>query len=513
MLLHLYDELGEQMLARLEGMFAFAIWDARERRLFAARDRFGEKPFLYAHQPGKAFAFASELRALAASGLPLGEIDRDALSDYLELLYVPAPRTIHAGARKLPAAHCLLADEKGVTVRRYWSPPVPGSAARSPSSMSGGKPTADGPEPKDIREALRHAVRLRLRSDVPIAALLSGGLDSSAVVALMAEELGPGVRTFSVGFGRADDELPFARRVAERWKTDHHEILVTADLATQGAEGLAAYSEPFGDSSAIPSVAVCKAVEKQVKVVLTGDGGDELFAGYGRYRTLARIPHLPGGAWLAGASEQLPDFRYRPRLRRVARAAGAAADATNRALGEGFGPEERAALLGGLRRSAPGPEAHCEGDVDTALAFDLGVYLPDDLLVKTDIAAMRWGLEARCPLLDAALAALVVPPPAAAKQTAREGKLLLREAVGDLLPPEILSREKRGFGSPVEAWLAGPLRPMAEDLLRPPSARIRAWLDSRAIDRLLDRVLAGRGNAHQAWALLALEAWARAQTP
>ena len=318
-----------------------------------------------------------------------------------------------------------------------------------------------------LRESLRESVRLRLRSDVPIAALLSGGIDSSVVVALMAQELGPGVKTFSVGFGRSDDELPFARAVAERWQTEHHEILVTSELVVQVAEGVGAFGEPFGDSSAVPTVAVCKEVAKQVKVVLTGDGGDELFAGYGLYRRLARIPHVGQARALEEPIAMLPASRFRSRLARLMRAAAATGNGRQRALIEVFSAAERGELLDGQPRTTFRASLGETTDaVDAALAFDLGVYLPDDLLQKTDIASMRWGLEARCPLLDHALAALAVPPPVRAKQNAREGKLLLRQAAGDLIPDAILQRPKRGFGSPVEQWLAGPLRPMAEDLLR-----------------------------------------------
>ena len=495
-LLHLYGELGEGLVEKLRGMFAFALWDARQQRLVAVRDRFGEKPFLYAHAAGR-FTFASELRALVA-GIGAAPIDREALASYLELLYVPAPRSIYQGISKLPAAHLLIADAQGVRVRRYWKPPVPGSEP------------AEAPDlPGRLRKSLREAVRSRLQSDVPIAALLSGGLDSSVVVALMAQELGPGVKTFSVGFGRADDELPFARAVAERWQTEHHEILVTEELAQQVAEGLGAYGEPFGDSSAVPTVAVCKEVAKQVKVVLTGDGGDELFAGYGVYRRLARIPHLPAAGAVAEAIARLPLGRHRRRLERLAQALKASDASRQRALIEVFPAQQRSELLGAGTRATPGPAGDFANAVDAALAFDLEVYLPDDLLQKMDLASMRWGLEARCPLLDHDLAALAVPPPARLKQNARDGKLLLREAAADLLPDVILGRPKRGFGSPVEQWLAGPLRPVTEDLLRDPNARIRGWLDGRAIDRVLDEVVAGRGNGHQGWALLALEVWAR----
>ncbi len=496
-LLHLYEEEGDGMLAHLRGMFAFALWDSRKQRLLCARDRFGKKPFYYASH-GTAFTFASELGALQTSGVPLGDIDRTALSSYLELLYIPAPQTIYTGVRKLPAGHKLTVDRRGLSVDRYWDLPSPG-----------GKPDRRPESVASIRRLLEEAVRLRLRSDVPIAALLSGGLDSSVVVGLMAQELGPGVKTFSVGFGRPDDELAYARMVADRHKTEHHEILIDDNAAEQTTSGLAAYSEPFGDSSAIPTVAVCREVAKHAKVVLTGDGGDELFAGYGRYRTVARFPHLPGIGRIAPWIDALPRFRYRAKVRRGLSLLGSRGGARYRALVETFSSQERCRLMG----QAPvtfdcGPGG--TNDTDAALAFDLAFYLPDDLLMKMDIASMRWGLEARCPLLDHVLGELVIPLGSDEKQNQREGKLLLKAAAGDLVPPAILARTKRGFGSPVEAWLAGPLREMSGALLGK-SAWVRDHLNGAVIDEVLALAHRGRGNAHQAWALLALESWANTQ--
>ena len=494
---HLYEEEGEAMLTRLRGMFALALWDARQGRLLLARDRFGEKPLLYARRED-GLLFASEMGALREGVPELGEIDRSALSDYLELLYLPAPRTMIAGINKLPPGHLLLADARGIEVRPYFTQPVPGSDSVPRARTPG------------LRAALAEAVRLQLVSDVPIAALLSGGLDSSAVVGLMAQELGPGVRTYAVGFGRDDDELPFARLVAERHRTEHREIVIDRDVATQTTEAFAAFSEPFGDSSAVPTVAVCREVAREVKVVLTGDGGDELFAGYDRYRQIAALPHLPLASSLAKLLRTLPASRITSRLGRAAAVVGASGAARYRALIEVFPLEERRALLGegsAARRAQPLPELPSE--VDSALAFDLAAYLPDDLLFKVDTAAMRFGLEARCPLLDPALAAAAIVPGVREKQNAAEGKLLLRAAVADLLPPEILARKKRGFGSPVEAWLRGPLRPMLEDLLRAKDARVRGLLDGAAIDRAVQGAITGRGNAHQGWALLALESWLR----
>jgi asparagine synthase (glutamine-hydrolysing) len=495
-LVHLYEELGEDMLRRLRGMFAFAIWDAHRQRLFCARDRYGKKPFYYVFKAG-VFTFASELGALTTSRVPFGPIDRAALSDYLELLYIPAPRTIFSNARKLPAGHALSVDAAGVSVRRYWGPPSPGSVPdRRPALVS------------EIRALLEESVRLRLRSDVPVAALLSGGLDSSVIVGLMAQELGAGVHTYSVGFGRHDDELPFARMVAERHGTKHHEIMIRDDIVEHTTEGLAAYSEPFGDSSAVPTVAVCREVARNVKVVLTGDGGDEVFAGYGRYRTVARFPHFSAATPFARILDRLPSFPHRSKLRRAAAVLGSRRAARNRALVEVFSRFEREQLLGGDASTADmGPDASY--DVDAALAFDFAYYLPDDLLPKMDIASMRWSLESRCPLLDQVLGEKVIPLAAAQKQDAREGKLLLKAAASDLVPAPILSRGKRGFGSPVEQWLSGPLRDMAGDLLLSGRAWVKEHVSGRVVDRVIGDSQRGRGNAHQAWALLALETWAR----
>jgi asparagine synthase (glutamine-hydrolysing) len=496
-LLHLYEDLGEQMLSKLRGMFAFAIWDGRRQRLFAARDPFGEKPFLYAETP-RGFFFASEMAAFVAGKVDVGEVDPGALSDFLELLYIPAPHSVFSRVKKLPAGHLLVADRHGTTTARYFEPPAPGSSSRAP-------------DPDAVRRSLVEAVRLQLRSDVPVAALLSGGLDSSAVVALMARELGPGVQTFSIGFGHEDDELPFAKLVADQYRTQHHEILVTEDLTTQVARTFATYSEPFGDSSAVPSVAVARAVSKHVKVVLTGDGGDELFAGYDRYQRLTALPHLPTRR-LAALVERLPPGRKRARARRLFAAAGTRGRERHRAVVEVFSLAERKRLLGaGARIAALGPDSG-HSDVDVALAFDLTTSLPDDMLVKTDIASMHASLESRCPLLDKAVAALAIPPESRLKYAGPRGsKLIFRAAIADLLPRTILSRPKRGFGSPVARWLSGPLRPMFRDLLGSPNARIRSWLDGKEIDRIVDQTVRGRCNAQQGWLLLTLEGWASAQ--
>ena len=483
-----YEEYGEAVLPKLRGMFAFALWDGAQ--LLLARDAFGEKPLVYAQHEGKLW-FASEPQALKAGGAPLGGIDRAALSDYLELLYVPAPASIWSGVRKLPAGCLMVCGEKGVSVRRWFTPPAPGSGAKKPSRIA-------------VRARLEEAVQLRLRSDVPVAALLSGGIDSSAVVALMTRAAGR-VRTFSVGFGEADDELPFARKIAQRFRTDHREIVVSPRAAEDTQAALLACGEPFGDSSIVPTLAVFREVARSgCKVVLTGDGGDELFAGYDKYRRIRSLPHSRRAARAA----ELLGKVWRPG-KRAAQALGSRGAERARALIEVFSLEERRLLLHGAAQTARHAEAAPRSDVDDALAFDLAVYLPDDLLYKVDTASMRFGVESRAPLLDVPLAEVVVPPPYKHKLGRTQGKKLFRSAVSDLLPRDILSRPKRGFGSPVGAWLRGPLRPLLEDLVRTPSARIRTVLDPRGVDAILASSLAPRGNPHQAWALLALELWSR----
>jgi asparagine synthase (glutamine-hydrolysing) len=495
-LVHLYEEHGTDMLAHLRGMFAFVLWDSRRRRLFAARDRFGKKPLVYVHAGG-ALWIASEIQALAVGGAPLGSVDRDALADYLSLLYIPAPRTIWANARKLPAGNFLLADTTGVQVRRYWSPPMPGGMQASP------------PDAADrTRELLEESVRLRLRSDVPIGVLLSGGVDSSVVTALAARASTTPLKTFSVGFGRDDDELPYARQVSRDYGTVHHEIVIRDDVVEATTRALSAFSEPFGDSSAVPCAAVFREVARHVKVVLTGDGGDELFAGYGRYRQVERLPFVPFAGLLVRPLERLPSWRRVQRLRRACRVLGASRGARYRALVEVFSARERRSLLGHAV-----PSAVLEGgatNADAALAFDLGVYLPDDLLVKTDITSMASSLEARCPLVDHLLGEWVVPMPIETKQDGQRGKLLLEAATRDLLPETVFRRPKRGFGGPVEDWICGPLRTLFSDTVMGSRAHIRDWLDATAIGNVGRAVLEGRGNGHQAWALLALEQWGSA---
>lgn len=495
-IVHLYEELGDDLVERLLGMFSFALWDSRRKRLLIARDRLGKKPVVYVEGGGNLW-FASELRALELAGVPLGELDRTALAHYLELLYIPAPRTIWSRAKKLPPGHVLVADESGVRTHRYWIPPRVGAASDDADPIEAARVTA---------ELTEEATRLRLRSDVPIGVLLSGGLDSSVVTALAARASGDRLRTFSVGFGRADDELPVAAAVARRFSTEHHEIVLDENVLDATTRAIGAFSEPFGDSSAVPCSEVFREVARHVKVVLTGDGGDELFAGYGRHRLVERLPHVPGAASVARALDLMPAQRNLQRLRRAARTVGRRGPERYRALVEVFSERDRRLLLGHRAARTILGAAH-DRDVDAALDCDLNTYLPDDLLVKTDITSMMWSVEARCPLLDHRLVEAIVPLPATLKQDRRCGKLLLRRAFGGMLPDAVLTHPKRGFGSPVEQWLRGPLRPLLGDLVLSKTAKLRALVSGAAVDRVVAPVLRGHGNGHQAWALLALGVW------
>lgn len=490
-LVHLYEELGDRLLDELSGTFALLLWDARRGRLLAARDRFGERPLCWAARPG-GLALASEPGALAAAGVDLGAVDRAALEDYLARLYVAAPRSIRAGVQRLPAGHALVFEGGEPAVRRWWRPPRPGGGA--------------APAAAAVEAAVEEAVRLHLQADVPVGLLLSGGTDS-AVVAAAAVRQAPDLPAWTVAFGRPDDEVAQAQATARHLGLRLEVLRLDDDPAAHVEAAFDAAGELLGDGSLVPTLAAARAVRREVKVVLTGDGGDELFAGYDLYRRVARTPPLgplaPVARWLGARTAGRPG--------RALRLAGGRGLERALALSEVFGPVERRRLLGGA--APPGPAGHPDaaglGPGDAALAQDLAATLPDQLLLKADTAAMRVGLEARAPLLDHRLAELVVPAPLAAKQDARRGKLLLRAAFEARLPPGLFDRPKRGFGIPAGDWLRGPLRPLLWDTAGARGSPLGAWLDLAEVARVLRQVDRGGGNPYQAWALLALDAWAR----
>ncbi len=476
-----FREHGDEMLSQLRGSFAVAVWDEKSRSLLLARDAFGGKPLFWASR-GSEVWFGTQVPKEA----PRGQIDRGALSDFLELGYVPAPASIWSGVQKVPAGHLVRLSEKGAEVHRWADLPNPGSASRKPSRIA-------------VRARLEQAVQRRLAGQP--AALLSGGLESSALVALMTRLSGK-VRTYTTG---TQEDLDAARRIAQRFRTEHHE-LPTAERPVDHVERLVAGStEPFADPALLPIAALLRRIPGPV---VTGDGADELFAGHPRHLHAARIPKLSRAARAANLLRKVAPSRHRGTLQRAAGALGSTGAERARAFVEVFSIDERRALLGSAARVARGATSGDLRGADALLAFDLEVSLPEDVLFRLDLAAN--GTETRTPYVDVDLAHLVVPVAARHKFGRIHGRRLLREAVADLLPREVLMQPARTLEPPLGAWLRGPLRQMLEDLVRTPTARIRVLLDPRGIDQVLTDALAPRGNPRKAWSLLCLELWARA---
>jgi asparagine synthase (glutamine-hydrolysing) len=473
--LALYERRWEGFLERLNGFFAFAIWDSRRRRIFGAVDRFAIKP-LYLAEPGGGLAFASELKALLLVPGVDRELDRESLFHYLSLRFVPGPRSILAGVRRLPAAHCFSYDVRArrLDVRRWWRLRF--------------DPDADGGWPERLREQLRVSARRWTLSDVPYAVSLSGGLDSSALVALLADG-GARLSTYSLGFGAADDELPAARALAGRWGTDHHELTVDADdLLDELLRMVWALDEPYGGG--LPSWYVFRFMSEGVKVGLTGTGGDELFGNYRRF-----VPFERG---------RLASLRRRPVRRYHFEPSYYFTDGEKRELLlVGAAPRDTADLL-----QAVWDESGGRGARDRVLELDVRTQLADEFLLMTDRFAMAHSLEARTPFLDHELVELVASIPPELRTSADDPKGLLREAVADLLTPAHLEAPKRGFVLPLARWLRGPLRPLAERLLDDGHLARQGLFHPGLADRLLRPHLDGRSDeSERLWPLLMFQLW------
>ena len=444
-LLHAYRRWGPGMLSRLNGQFAFAIWDAADRSLFVARDRFGEKPLYWAAAPGGRVLIASEIKAILAAGLVRPRIDVTSVEAYLGLYYVPPDRTIYENIHALPPAHAAVFAADGTRRSwRYWQPRFSHLQIDEEEAV------------EQTRVLLDAAVRRQTVADVPVGAFLSGGLDSTSIVALMSGGASQPVRTFAVGFGDLIDELPFARAAAERYGTEHHELQAGIDVARMLGRMTAVYDEPFGDSSNIPTYLVAEHARRHVTVALSGDGGDEVFGGYAWYASLLNSRAVGGageGACRVGGSGSGVN-------------AGAAGDGGwfDRHLAGATVLHDDRARLWGPRRQPAGLAAvrdryrpsNSTAEMDRASAFDLDCYLAGDILVKVDRAAMAHGLETRAPFLDAELADFVLGLPW--RMRMRDGSLkhLLRRACGHLWPDVVRGRGKQGFGAPVRDWLAQP---------------------------------------------------------
>jgi asparagine synthase (glutamine-hydrolysing) len=506
-IVHLYEQHANRFAERLRGMFAVAIWDTRRRRLVLARDRFGIKPLYYSAEGGE-LSFASELRAF-----PRGELDLEALEAFLAFNSIPAPLTIFRDVHKLPAGHTLVWDDGRISVERFARPaPVPKHEERADEEAE---------LVEELRARMRDSVHAHLVSDVPVGVLLSGGIDSSLLAAVAAQETSGRVRTFSIGFEeRSFDELDDARLVARRFDTEHHELVLRPDAAQLLPALADAFDEPFADSSALPTYLVSQLAASEVKVALSGEGGDELFGGYYTYAADLLAPRVAPLARLARpfverlpSSDRKASFDYR--AKRFVRAAHMPPLERHHGWKEIFSPDARAELTG--RSSSFDPVELLRARYDETVGsdelarlqdVDLGVYLVDDLLVKTDRASMAHSLEARVPYLDTIVSNLALALPSRHKVRRLRKKLLLRKAAEPLLPRQIVYGRKRGFSIPAAAWLRGDLVPFARETLAPDRLRRQGYFRPDVVARVLDDHVAGREDlSRQLWGLLAFTLW------
>jgi len=523
-IVHLYEDRGLDCVDSLCGMFAFALWDERLGRLLLARDRLGQKPLYYTEYDG-ALLFGSELKCvLQYPGLPR-VIELEAIHHYLTLQYVPDPWTAFKGIRKLPPAHRLVWQNGHTRLECYWD------LAFEPKWKL---PAAELKQ--RVRDAVAESVRVRLVSDVPLGAHLSGGIDSSIVVALMAGMMDQPVRTFSIGFKEdAFSELPYARRVAQRFGTDHHEFILEPDALEVLPKLVRHFDEPFADPAAIPTWYLAKMTREHVTVALNGDGGDEAFGGYQRYfgDVVADAYRLVPGWLRRGVFDRVlqavPVQADRPiersyvmALRQLAQAANMSHAASVVRWGSYFGEVEKWALYNdGMRQAVSGTassalleeafhRAVATNRLDRTLYTDVNNYLPGALLPKVDRTTMAHSLEARSPFLDHRVMELAARLPTSWKVRGTRTKRMLREAFVDVLPPEVERRSKAGFGVPLGLWFRGPLYEPSNDLLLAPDSMLRRYLQIDRVARLIEDNKRGQAdNGKRIWALLNLEVWLR----
>ena len=509
-IVHAYEEYGDDCVSHLRGMFTFAIWDRKRQRLLAARDRFGKKPLNY-YWDGQRLIFGSEIKSILEAGIQR-EANPIALDEYLVYRCVPEPNTLFQNVMKLPAAHILIYESGQISTNRYWELPF--------------RPTCKDDEATAIeqtRALLEDAVEVRLMSEVPLGAFLSGGIDSSIVVGLMSSMVSQPVKTFSIGFEEDDfSELPYARQIAQHFGTDHHEFFVRPELVSILPELAWAYDEPFADASMLPTYYVSKLAREHVTVALTGDGGDEIFGGYTHYRRewlISRLPFIMRSL-LGFGSKFMPDG-----MRGKRRLGSLPCDLPTRAVRSGM------LFRDGLRSAIYSPEYFLRvrdhdpyerlisefrdvSDLDVTAQqqyVDVRRYLADDILVKVDKASMFNSLETRAPMLDQYLVEYVASLPSAIRTRNGMLKYLLKKAAADLLPAEILTRRKQGFGVPIKHWFRGNLSGIAHDLLLSTRAEQRGIFNPEFIRRLLKAhaTTTTVNHSDEIWALLCLELWFR----
>jgi asparagine synthase (glutamine-hydrolysing) len=519
-LVHLYEDYGEEMVGQLRGMFAFAIWDARRRRLFCARDRVGKKPLFWSRR-GDCFWFASEVRALLEDPEVDRTLDPSALLSYLTFLYVPHPMSAFASISKLPPGCTLTVTEEGQWIHRYWALDYSQKVSGTETELQ-----------EELWAQLCDATAVRLMSEVPLGAFLSGGIDSSAVVAAMAEQMSGPVKTFSIGFADdAFDELPHARVVAERFGTDHHEFRVEPHAVEIMPKLARHYGEPFADPSAIPTFYLAELTRAHVTVALNGDGGDESFAGYDRYLNGDASPHLnwlprPVGRAAPPLTKLIGHGRHpsstRTRLERLgsvlamsqAERYATSLSAFDRVRRERLLSPEFAASVDGFQPeeflTRAWGDASADSRIDRMQATDLETYLPGDLLVKMDIATMAHSVEARSPFLDHRLMEFAATLPPELKLDGSGGKRLLKQTLRRVLPDEILQRPKMGFGVPLARWFREELRQLPGEVLLDSSTLARGYFRRSEIEDMITEHHAHiNDHSQRLWVLLQFEMWHR----
>ncbi len=515
-IVHAYEEYGTACVDHLRGMFAFAIWDDRERKLFVARDRVGKKPLYYTTTVDGTFVFGSELKTLLQHPGVSRQTDPEALDAYLTLGYVPDPLSIFRGIHKLPPGHYLTFSRGEVRIVQYWD-----------FQFSSAETKNENEYLEELRQLLDESVRLRLVSDVPLGAFLSGGIDSSTVVALMARHMGQAVKTFSIGFHEDSyNELEYARLTAKKYGTDHHEFFVTPEICSIVDELTWHFDEPFADSSAIPTYMVSKLAREHVTVVLSGDGGDELFAGYTRYvvdrgrSAFSLMPGLLRKGLMQPLSSHLPhgtfgrNFIHNISLDPIDRYLDSVSVFTRlnkeSLYTDGFREQLRDGDWVTKCFHKLAAKVGTGNSLDRLLYLDSKTYLPGDIMTKVDRMSMAVSLEARAPLLDHKLIDFVTHIPASMKLAGVETKHILKRAVSDLVPKEILNRPKQGFGVPVQEWINQQLRGRMQETLSDSRTRQRGYVNPAYLNVLLDEHERGRrDHSVSLWALLMLELWHR----